>query len=711
MSTFTSPADATAGSLARAAQLNVLDANVATAFGLLPTNAQIDTGTIQYAVDSGAADAYVVTTNQTETAYTDGMLVAMKPANTNTGASTIDVDSIGTRDIKTATGAALAAGDVRVGIPLEMRYSSTTGDFHITSSAITPTTLVTVPLGGTGVITLADGGLMIGNGTSAIEVVAAGTTAQILVGGGASTAPVWGTDIPTAVTIGSAYVYRAAGTDIPVTDGGTGLSTLTTAYGLLAAGTTATGTVQTLAAGATTEILVGAGAGALPAWGTDLPTAVTIGSAYVYRVGGTDVSVADGGTGASTATAGFDALSPMTTAGDIIYGGASGTVTRLAAGAEGTLLMGNGAAAPSWLAAGTAGYFLLANGAADPVWTDQPTLASIEGLTIAAGVLIYGTGADATAALAAGATTEILVGGGAAAPVWTTATGTGAPVRAGTPTLTTPVIGAATGTSLAATTFLSVGADPADAGAIRLANAAVIAFEDGTEATITHVDDTGFSINLALDVVGALTAGTIASDAGVSGTTGTFSDVLSVDDTTDSTSGTSGSIHTDGGLGVAKTIYVGTGINFPDTQSSQADANTLDDYEEGTFGGSGANGAVVAATGSITCGSSYTGAYTKIGRLVSISGAFTVSGVSGQTGSTSIVLPFAVAGGAQFLSEGTVAVSGVDFTADYLTLRLDQSSSSGLILEVVDNSGVSVLPASGVSVSDIVSFSGTYFTS
>jgi len=125
--------------------------------------------------------------------------------------------------------------------------------------------------------------------------------------------------------------------------------------------------------------------------------------------------------------------------GTILHAGAANVITGLAAGAEGTLLMGNGAAAPSWLAAGTAGYFLLANGAADPVWTSQPTLASLESLTIAAGTLIYGTAADTLAALAAGATTTILVGGGAAAPVWTTATGTGAPVRAGSPTFTTQI--------------------------------------------------------------------------------------------------------------------------------------------------------------------------------------------------------------------------------------------------------------------------------
>ena len=94
-------------------------------------------------------------------------------------------------------------------------------------------------------------------------------------------------------------VYVSSGTDVSVVDGGTGRSTGTTAYALVATGTTATGAQQTLAQGTTSQILVGGGA-ALPAWGTNIPTAVTIGSAYIYRVGGTDVNVADGGTGAST---------------------------------------------------------------------------------------------------------------------------------------------------------------------------------------------------------------------------------------------------------------------------------------------------------------------------------------------------------------------------------------------------------------------------
>jgi hypothetical protein len=54
---------------------------------------------------------------------------------------------------------------------------------------------------------------------------------------------------------------------------------------------------------------------------------------------GTTIAIANGGTGATTATAAFDALSPMTTAGDIIYGGTSGTGTRLAKGMDGQVLV------------------------------------------------------------------------------------------------------------------------------------------------------------------------------------------------------------------------------------------------------------------------------------------------------------------------------------------------------------------------------------
>lgn len=53
---------------------------------------------------------------------------------------------------------------------------------------------------------------------------------------------------------------------------------------------------------------------------------------------GTTIAIANGGTGQTTKAAAFDALSPMTTQYDLIIGGASGTGTRLAKGADGTHL-------------------------------------------------------------------------------------------------------------------------------------------------------------------------------------------------------------------------------------------------------------------------------------------------------------------------------------------------------------------------------------
>lgn len=66
------------------------------------------------------------------------------------------------------------------------------------------------------------------------------------------------------------------------------------------------------------------------------------------------LAISRGGTGQATATAAFDALSPMTTLGDLIYGGASGTRTRLAGNTTTTMKAltqtGDGAnsAAPAW---------------------------------------------------------------------------------------------------------------------------------------------------------------------------------------------------------------------------------------------------------------------------------------------------------------------------------------------------------------------------
>jgi hypothetical protein len=63
----------------------------------------------------------------------------------------------------------------------------------------------------------------------------------------------------------------------------------------------------------------------------------------------------------------------------------------------------------------------------------------------------------------------------------------------------------------------------------------------------------------------------------------------------------------------------GTGITFPATQSASSNANTLDDYEEGTWTPNQGSGLTVIGTFSSS------GKYTKIGRVVTLAGAVSAS--------------------------------------------------------------------------------------
>lgn len=89
-------------------------------------------------------------------------------------------------------------------------------------------------------------------------------------------------------------------------------------------------------------------------------------------------------------------------------------------------------------------------------------------------------------------------------------------------------------------------------------------------------------------------------------------------------------------------IYANAGIAFPATQVSSADANTLDDYEEGTFT------PTLTASGYVFTHGNQTGIYTKIGNLVffKIYMATTYSSGSGATNGTITGLPFTASGSA-----------------------------------------------------------------
>ena len=73
------------------------------------------------------------------------------------------------------------------------------------------------------------------------------------------------------------------------------------------------------------------------------------------------------------------------------------------------------------------------------------------------------------------------------------------------------------------------------------------------------------------------------------------------------------------------TLSAGTGIAFPATQSASSDANTLDDYEEGTWTPNQGSGLVVVGAFSSV------GNYVKIGRVVTVQGYL--------SGATSVSVP------------------------------------------------------------------------
>jgi len=78
-----------------------------------------------------------------------------------------------------------------------------------------------------------------------------------------------------------------------------------------------------------------------------------------------------------------------------------------------------------------------------------------------------------------------------------------------------------------------------------------------------------------------------------------------------------------------------SGVQFPATQSASADANTLDDYEQGTF--------TPTLTGTTQSGGTVSGRYTKIGNVVYVSVSFDNVTLASSAGAATIAsLPFTV---------------------------------------------------------------------
>lgn len=257
------------------------------------------------------------------------------------------------------------------------------------------------------------------------------------------------------------------------------------------------------------------------------------------------------------------------------------------------------------------------------------------------------------------------------------------------------------------------------------------AFQIGPSAGINLVLDgneimarnNGATSTLFLNASGGtvdIGSGGINSAGAISGTAGTFTDFVSITRTgtpqlqltrSASTVNTniqltndSGSVYI--GHGPANTFAVGNSSNlsssanqwmtvdstkaelingqlkFPATQIASADANTLDDYEEGTWTPR-IEGATTAGTGTY---GTQRGTYIKIGRLVYINCLITWTAHTGTGALLVAGLPFAATNNDSVMS---FDISGLTYTAGATVCGLVNGSTLTIIVREM-NPGVSV---------------------
>jgi hypothetical protein len=134
----------------------------------------------------------------TVTSYATGATYSFIPANTNTAAVTLSIDGLTAKAISKNNGTALSAGDIQVGKLALIEYDGTRFQLlnnlviggSVTNATVSGGTIsgLTTPLpvasGGTGLATLTLNNVLLGNGTTAVGLVAPGTSGNLLTSDG-----------------------------------------------------------------------------------------------------------------------------------------------------------------------------------------------------------------------------------------------------------------------------------------------------------------------------------------------------------------------------------------------------------------------------------------------------------------------------------------------------------------------------------------------
>ena len=293
-------------------------------------------------------------------------------------------------------------------------------------------------------------------------------------------------------------------------------------------------------------------------------------------------------------------------------------------------------------------------------------------------------------------------------------TGTGKMVLDTTPTLVTPALGAATGTSLALTGTLSGGTSgtaysfsgSAPATSLALTSGGDLGIGTSSPATKLQVD--GTSAGALLDVATIRNGSSDAnSEVGIffnptSNTTNirgariaainNGSNDISLKFYTGQTSSITSKmlISAEGNLLVGVTtananggvLQLKSGITFPAADVASSDANTLDDYEEGTW-----TPTIALVTPGTSTTSGAVGKYTKVGNLITVVGRVTITK---GTGSGDLVLgglPIAAVTLASYQCAGTLSTDDFGAVGKIYQIMLSSGSTAPSLLAVTQIGG------------------------
>jgi hypothetical protein len=115
-------------------QRNAADSGWNSLFSVGAAGFVTQNGASIYSTDTGTATAYAIAVSPVPLAYVEGMTFRFKPAHTNTGAASLNVNSLGAVSIRKHGSVALVANDLIAGQAIEVIFDGT--NFQILSAGL-----------------------------------------------------------------------------------------------------------------------------------------------------------------------------------------------------------------------------------------------------------------------------------------------------------------------------------------------------------------------------------------------------------------------------------------------------------------------------------------------------------------------------------------------------------------------------------------------